>query len=363
MLLFALKGQGQSAWHGGIQAHYGFLIAHRPSMVHLVENHVKSIETYIERSLSSKPWHMRYNSPVHGLSINIGNLANPKMIGMGFGLIHYVKFKLAGNDNFSLGLRLGTGVGYLTKTFDRTTNNKNNAIGSHFNGLMSTQLEFTRVWERFQLGAGLSLLHYSNGAMTMPNLGLNMPSAFLSLNYRIKEPGAAIVLHNSEYYGNQPRWTFSTLFSGGIRELGQPLGPKYTCFTLETFASRILNSKTNALFGIDVFNNGSLSKAWQTAMEEDLNRWKFTQLGLMAGIELGMDELKISLQQGFYVISKYKGDGNYYQRLALRYFFKNNMIAQFALKTHFAKADYFELGLGYRFAKSKTIYGGSNGFK
>lgn len=355
LLLFSLfslftQAQKDTSFLIGIRPQYGFLIAHRPSMVHLLQQHIPSVEVYAERPLTRKDWHKNFHYPSHGLSFYMGNLANPSLIGYGYALIHYVNMHFIRKEHFEWNIRLGTGLGYISKPFDRNLNNKNNSIGSHLNGIMSTQTQILFKRKKMDLGGGISMLHYSNGSFKMPNLGINMPSVFLTAQYKFGDHSHP--LHYPETAFQRSFYT-SVLFSAGTRELGQPGGDRYSCFSLEGFSTWQFSRKSGLLFGMDLLSNGALRTAYHTEFGSYYPRKDFTQLGIMAGFELSMDELKISLQMGAYAISKYKGDGPMYHRLAIRYFFPNNLIAQIALKTHFAKADYLEAGIGYRLAKRK----------
>ncbi|MBX7093469.1 MAG: acyloxyacyl hydrolase [Flavobacteriales bacterium] len=363
LILFAIllhsliaSAEPDSTWSFGFRPQYGFLIAHRPSMVHLIQHHIPSFELYAERSLGKKDWHKNFGYPSHGVAFYAGNLANPQLIGNGFALIHYANLHFIRKTSFEWNIRLGTGVGYVTKPFDRLENNKNNAIGTHFNGIMSIQTQLLFKHQHLDYGFGISMLHFSNGSFKMPNLGINMPAVFLDARYHF---GKADYPKKGSY--ELPAFTKSVyaavLFSGGTRELGAPDGPKYGCLSLESFAAFRFSRKFSVLGGIDVMNNGSLRTAYHTEFGVWDSKWDFTQAGVMAGLEMNMDQLKISFQWGNYVMSKYKGDGPFYHRLAIRYFFGNNIIAQVALKTHFAKADYLEAGIGYRFFQSEKKKG------
>lgn len=341
-----------SVYAVGIRPQYGFLIAHRPSMVHLIDQHMAAGEVFVERVLTRKNWHKNFHYPSHGIALFAGQLANAQLIGSGYALIHYVNMHFIQKMKMEWNIRLGTGIGYISRPFDRNSNNKNNAIGSHFNGIMSTQTQLLFKTKKWAFGPGISLLHYSNGSFKMPNLGLNMPAVFFSLQYNLKQ-------HLHPEKNNYPQTEFSRLFyssaffSAGTRELGQPGGERFSCYTLGAFSTWQFSRKSSLLFGAEILNNGALSKAWETESGIRLPRKDFTQIGLMGGYELNMDELKISLQMGAYAMSKYKGDGPLYHRLVIRYFFPNNLIAHLGLKTHFAKADYLEAGIGYRFIKKQ----------
>ena len=63
--------------------------------------------------------------------------------------------------------------------------------------------------------------------------------------------------------------------------------------------------------------------------------------------ELVISRLSVIAHIGGYVIDNWKQDGLLYHRLGFNYRINKHFLANFTLKTHFAKADNFELGLGY----------------
>ena len=52
---------------------------------------------------------------------------------------------------------------------------------------------------------------------------------------------------------------------------------------------------------------------------------------------------------GVYIKDKYQPEDYFYHRVGMRYYFKNGLNAQVVLKSHWARADYVEWGLGYTF--------------
>src|SRR5690606_34650250 len=74
--------------------------------------------------------------------------------------------------------------------------------------------------------------------------------------------------------------------------------------------------------------------------------WK--RIGVFAGYEMHFDRLSLEGNVGVYIYDKYKENGALYQRLGLRYYATKNWFATMSLKTHFAKAEAFELGIGYK---------------
>ncbi len=76
------------------------------------------------------------------------------------------------------------------------------------------------------------------------------------------------------------------------------------------------------------------------------------QEGIKIGYALRIGSLELPLEFGRYVHTLCKETtGNYFHRIGLRYYLKNNLLVNFTLKTHWAVADYWECGIGYVFKK------------
>jgi hypothetical protein len=69
--------------------------------------------------------------------------------------------------------------------------------------------------------------------------------------------------------------------------------------------------------------------------------------GIAFGYDLWLGKLTFLFQAGVYPYTYYKGDGRIYSRIGWRYRLPYGITANLTLKTHFAKADNIEFGIGY----------------
>jgi hypothetical protein len=175
---FKVAGQSFPIRKNAISAnlHHGFIIPHRSTVEYLVEDHVNGIEIdFIRQSDGTKEWHHAFGMPETGLSLSLWNLGNDEHLGKAVALIPYIDFPLAGKKNLELDLRFGWGFNFVEKVFDVESNYKNQAIGTHFNfAILVHSHARWKINDHLALGAGFGLTHFSNGAFTMPNLGLNL---------------------------------------------------------------------------------------------------------------------------------------------------------------------------------------------
>lgn len=70
--------------------------------------------------------------------------------------------------------------------------------------------------------------------------------------------------------------------------------------------------------------------------------------GIYGSYEIRLGHIGMLINMGVYPYTKWKGDGNFYHRIGSRYYF-DKLFLLMNLKTHYAKADFIEWGLGYTF--------------
>ena len=73
------------------------------------------------------------------------------------------------------------------------------------------------------------------------------------------------------------------------------------------------------------------------------------QAGVGAVYEVMIGKLSIPLAVGFYAYNNYKEIPFMYLKMGISYYLTKNINLNFTLKSHYAKADFFAYGLGYRF--------------
>ncbi|MBL7922985.1 MAG: acyloxyacyl hydrolase [Bacteroidia bacterium] len=347
------RGQADSMlapgkWNFGISLHTGFIIAHRPAMVHLQKEHSSILELSLLRSASGeKDWHHHYNFPLYGVGYRYFNFGNPEELGRGHALYSQLLFPLLKKNRLRLGIRFGLGVGYVEKPFNIEKNYKNLAIGSRINGTLTTGLQF-RVFtsKRLQVQTGLDFFHFSNGAAKLPNLGINLPSIYAGISYFEGKPEYKRKADKSD---EKRKNELTATLAFGLKEKYPPEGPSFFISVLHAQYHFAAGKKGLLGGGAEFIVDESLP----VRLEEDDIDGGFLDGALRAGV-FGSAGIRLGawdghLQTGYYLYNKMKEDGFIYSRLLMRFHFHPSLFASFGLKTHFGRADYFEWGIGYRF--------------
>lgn len=334
---------------GGISASYlhGFLIAHRPSLVPLQQNHANGFELCISKQTTgNKVWQRLYNYPSIGLKYQLLNTGNPEQIGRGHAIIPYIDFVFGKNLNAQLHLMTGFGLGYIEKPFDVKNNYKNIAIGSHLNGIINASVQFKiKVFQKFYTDAGLNLTHFSNGSITVPNLGINIITLKGGITYYV---GTSKKIVREPAPSFEKKYRNSVYLAGAVKQIYPVMGADYYAVILSAARLKQLSARKAIGVGADVHYDSSIKFKISPEGGND----KFTtgiRAGLNGSYEMIISDFSLLIQMGGYLYNNAKSDGTIYQRLGTRYQFTRNYFACVNLKTHWAKADFFEWGFGIKF--------------
>lgn len=332
------------------QGHYGYIISHRNNMGNLIKGHISGGElNYIFRTDGCKPWQRVHNYPEIGICFLHMYLANPTQLGNMEALYPYTNLRLNHTDKkVGLNLRLGVGLAYLTKPFDRITNHQNAAIGSHLNGFVNLRLSASAILaEAWRLDAGVGLTHASNGAISTPNLGLNMVTLNMGLGYAFGTK--ACIYKKDTVPPATKKWESSIMAVMGIKELEAPEGPKYLAYGLQANMYRVLNYKNSLGGGIEMTYNTATKQVWANDSVYTDKLSDIVQVGTKVSYEFTIHRFALPVEFGVYVYKKQAYNGSFFHRIGVRYRVTKHIVANITLLTHWAKADYFEWGIGYRF--------------
>jgi hypothetical protein len=332
-------------YHLGVNALPGFLIAHREDSKNL-EAHVLGFEIQLSRAeLYEKPWSQEYRKPRFGVNIMYMDLGHPELTGKAISVGPNFETTIYHRSNDQIHYRVGTGVGYLTKKFDPIDNRRNQAIGSNFNGLMQMKLMWLHQFNNLPIEStlGFGLTHFSNGSFRVPNLGVNMPSLILGLNYgygnlpKEPEPWDTIKI---------PNWNLHLSYAFKSRSLADTKTFNIYNFGLERILRRSLTRQWR--LGADLF----FDKTHYYIENPDkpltgLKPLEMTELGFFAGHQWLIYRVHVLFDVGLYAYKPSNNKFFTYQRLGFKYHMHKQFYFRTTLKTHFGVADFIDWGIGY----------------
>lgn len=350
LILCSFQGFSQNKWSVSTHYHQGAILPHSKNIYHLMTDKPTGMLLSINhRTTGNKEWHHTYNFPDVGFSFHSQNSHND-ILGDIYGLYAHYNFYFL---NRRLQLRIAQGAAYATNPFDKETNFRNIAYGSKW--MPSTYFmvgyDQPKIWHNLGLNAGLLFVHHSNATIKSPNTSTNTVSLALGLTYHFSEEN--IETRPSVFSNHPQKIRYNLLFRTGVNEshiIGMGQKPFYH---IAAIAEKPLNNHGGAQLGAELFLSHSLKELIpflaqsfpETAIDADTD-WK--RIGLFIGYEWYLNRLTAEGNIGYYIHDEYKESGSFYQRLGLRYYITPEIFGIMSLKTHFAKAEAFEIGVGYK---------------
>lgn len=331
------------------KVHYGFIMPHHKYIQYLSTGHFTAFELNVGKQTNGrKQWHQLYNYPYIGLSFWTANMANPEVLGSVYTLYPYLNFNLVDHRKLDFNFRFGTGIAYITKKFEPFDNYKNLLIGTNLNVAISLLYELKwAIQQHIQLSTGVGMTHFSNGALKMPNLGINIPTVNVGVAYLLNTNKPFFVPTESLCNKDTTKFEIQSIVSGGIKEIYPACGDKFGVFSWSNSLIKTWSLKRKIGVGIDLFWEFSNIRSLKRQGIEVKHAYEVIKPGVHVLHQLRFSRLSLVTQIGFYIYAKDKSDGPIYDRLALQYKLNNNILLNVALKTHFAKADFVEWGIGY----------------
>lgn len=325
----------------------GFLIAHRGSMGHMAQEHAYAIEfSYMIQPHGEKKWHSRFRDPLYGFTFFSGTVGSKEYLGTYFGAYSFIQFPFIKYKGYTLSGKMGTGVGYGSKVFDPESNKLNIAISTHFNAQICLGLNSRFVFGNNAISVAADLTHFSNGSTKIPNLGINVP--YLSLAYSRKLSEANSIEREEKFDLPLRRFEYGALVIGSVQEVVPGFDHKRAVFGLNLITRYFFGGKSGIEASFDVFSKQSIMDYHPDVEKSQLD---IIQLGFYCGYIIPLDRIHVLVGMGAYVRDKYRPADAMYHRLGIRYVMPNGINLNLALKSHWARADYIEYGIGYTFRK------------
>lgn len=332
----------------------GNIALHNDEILHLIKGHPEGvILSWNKKTYGFQDWEQRFNYPDYGVSFAYQNLKNA-VLGNNYSLYAHYNFYFFKRN---LMFRIGQGIAYNTNPYHRETNFKNVAFGSKFGSSTYLMLNYKkeRILDKFGLQAGLSLIHYSNANVKSPNNGINSITLNIGVNYSFDN-------ENLEYQNTLDKKAdqrfsepikYNLALRVGINESDIVGSGQYAMYVVSAYADKRIN-KTSALqLGADAFFSNFLKELiyYQSVAfpengvtgDEDYKR-----IGVFAGHELFINKLSLLTQLGYYVYYPFDFEGRIYTRVGLKRYFGKKWFGAVTLKSHGAKAEGVEFGLGVR---------------
>ncbi len=337
------------------------------------------------------PWQQYLSEPTLGVGFVGLDLGNNKILGQAFALYPYLLIDIVKTPHFELNWKIGAGLSFFNKTYNRcdtipanfNSATTNTLIGSIVNVYLTTgaNLNFP-ITKTFALHAELGYMHMSNGSVLQPNGGINMIYASIGATYKIDKNYNHSNNTKEKIFSSLPyQWSINITGSGGYRELyyldnkGYGVGSLHVGATynignwyalggsLDAFYDGVFNQqgagyKEHTRFGRYIILNENLSNKFRVAISVN-NEFKMGKITAILdwGIYL-YDPIRLAYTDSngnkytkrpiLYKYNIEKEDGWNYFRLGVRCQVWDNIYLQTTVKTHLSKAEMVEWGVGYQ---------------
>lgn len=335
------------------RVNYGFLINHHLEM-QIYNSHFPSFEINLgKETYGRQRWEAVYGYPIIGVAYWYSTLGNSEFLGRSNAVFPYINYPIVRDLKHELNFRLGLGLGYLTKCFDPVTNYKYLAIGSHVNAAINLMAEYRwRMTPRMHLATGIAIMHFSNGSTKTPNYGINTPSVNLALAYRLSNENTYLnkkllpELYKFEFDGKKSV-VLNLATTIGYKDMGEEYGRTFMVYAFFGDILVPVSFKSSAGLGFDFARDQSDPYFASLDKVEIKHNIELYRMGVSLAYQLRMSKLSYMFNTALYVSGK-MAPGFGYFKFGLQYLVYRDIFATLTFRSHFARADFIGLGLGYR---------------
>ena len=352
--LFVFSQEKQNTHYFDINSFKGNIALHNNDISHLIQGHPEGvILSWNKKTYGFNAWEQRFNYPDYGLTFIYQDLKNDVLGNNSSLYAHYNFYFLKRNLMF----RIGQGLAYTSNPYDKETNYRNIAFGTHIlsSTFMMLNYKKERIIDNLGLQAGLSLIHYSNANVKAPNASTNTIALNLGITYNLEpdEPKFITTITDGDKEKFTEKIKYNLVFRGGVNESDVVGSGQFPFYILSAYADKRLNVKSALQFGTDVFYSNFLKeliyyKSVSFPEENISGDEDFKRVGIFAGHELFINRTSLETQVGYYVYYPFDFEGRTYLRIGLKRYIKEKWFGALTLKTHGAKAEAVEFGVGVR---------------
>ncbi len=332
---------------------YGYMINHHLEMK-IFNAHFPSFEINLgKETYGRERWQTMYDYPFIGVSYWYSQLGGSELVGSAHAVFPYVNYPIIRNRKNELNFRVGLGLAYLTKCFDRLDNYKYIAIGSHVNAAINLMAEYRwRFSPKMNFAVGLALMHFSNGSTKTPNYGINTPAINLAFAYRLSKENTYLSkkimprLSLFEFPGTKSI-DLSIGATAAYKDMGSEYGRTFMIYNMFGSVMKQFSFKSSVGLGFDATYDESDFYLAKLNKVEYQNSRQLRRFGVGPVYQLNMSKLSYNFALGLYIKGKMVPSGVYF-KFGLQYMITEKLFANLTLRTHYGQADFVGIGLGFK---------------
>ncbi|UOB18845.1 acyloxyacyl hydrolase [Abyssalbus ytuae] len=349
--LFSQENKTKSSYFD-INYFKGNIALHNTDIQHLITGHPEGfVIGWSKKTFGNEEWEYEYNYPDYGISFTYQNLKN-KYLGDNYGIYGHYNFYFFKRN---LMFRIGQGLAVTTNPYDKEKNFRNIAFGSRILSSTYVMLNYKKenLFKKLGIQTGLTLIHYSNANVKAPNTSVNSITFNVGINYQIDNEEHEYIFPAEKVKITEPV-KFNLVFRTGINESDVIGSGQYSFYIFSAYADKRISRKSAFQLGTEVFYSNFLKeyikyKSISFPEENIKGSEDYKRVGIFAGHELFVNRFSVVAQYGYYVYYPVDFEGKTYIRAGLKRYFGKNIFAALTLKSHGAKAESVEFGIGCRF--------------
>ncbi|SUX45878.1 Lipid A 3-O-deacylase (PagL) [Chryseobacterium indoltheticum] len=327
----------------------------------------------------SQEWHKRFGRPYYGGGIVAFDFLKNSDMGRPFAIYGTFGGVIKETPTHSWNYNTSGGFAFNWTPFDQEKGYLNQTFGSSVSVYISFGANYKYYLSKhLDLGLGLNFTHFSNGALKLPNKGMNTFNSQLSLTYHFDERQFAPKdtlsvfdkystldvnvfggVRHSIFYGKDEGFSYDD-----VDLIDKFKGRYYENWGIETVYHRQVTYKSSLGLGIGLMYDEDYNHKFyqdENGKIQTTKRFQNDQLllNIFPSYRLSISKFAIQIQPGFYLfkkpIDKRYDKTIFYQRVGFQYTIGKNLLIGIGLRSFiFHKADYIEWRLGYRIFNKKN---------
>ena len=319
-----------------------------------------------KQTIGDKAWQQVYGYPRFGIGICIIDFSYARETGVPVTLYGYFNGPFKRWKRTSLNFEIGMGLTSNWRRYKLDNNPWNVAIGSAITAYVDLGTDFTLfLSNRLDLDIGLHFIHCSNGAVTLPNAGINQYALRMAMRYNFSGQRPVFIRH--EFGKFQKNWEWLAHIGWGPKQLnfdtlpgGYPDYTRRVNFSVVVLGSELLYQVSNKVkfgVGLDVtFNEANyiqIERQGGKAVKQPVPVNRNIMLSSFGCVELVINRLSVAVKPGIYLVRTTTpwSAPVFYQQLGIKYhlFRSKNLFVGISLRAYYFRvADFIEWNLGYR---------------
>lgn len=356
---FALYGYYQ---HGTVLQTNQFLRGNNLNKMPVDKYRAASLQLSFQTK-GDKLWEQLYNFPRFGISLYKPYFPDANYLGNPFAIYGTIGFVLKRWESTALCFDAGLGLAFGWRSY--LEDGYNLALGANESAIFNTTFSLEKKFVNgFSINAGAGFVHFSNGSLKIPNLGINVFTPKIGAGYNFSQHEDKFRYQVIPDYKRQSEINLSVftgwrniLYSGNdVDSITQRKGVYYSCYGVA--ASYLYQVSHKSKFGIGLmadylgYVNSFISTEKGMLVAHPASLDKGLELSVFPSYELVIDRASVVIQPGIYLYrSKYpERTPATFQRIGLKYYVTDNLSFALNMRAHnWSIADFLEWTIGYSF--------------